>query len=42
MDNALTVIKEIRGLNESLADGLEKLVEQYRFDTLQQLLDQSS
>ncbi len=41
MDTALTVIEEIRGQNEPLADALQKLVGEYRFDTLQKLLDKS-
>ncbi len=41
MDLALNVIEEIREQNKPLADALQKLVEEYRFDTLQKLLDQS-
>jgi len=41
MDMALNVIEEIREQNRPLADALQKLVEEYRFDTLQKLLDQS-
>jgi CheY-like chemotaxis protein len=41
MDTALTVIEEIRGHNQPLAEALQKLVGEYRFDKLQQLLDQS-
>ena len=36
----LNVIEEIREQNQPLADSLQKLVENYRFDTLQKLLDQ--
>jgi DNA-binding response OmpR family regulator len=36
---ALDVIEEIREHNEPLADTLQKLVKEYRFDTLQKLLD---
>ncbi len=42
MDTTLTVIEEIRELDELLADALKKLVERYRFDTLQKLLDQDN
>ncbi len=41
MDMALNVIEEIREQNKPLADALQKLAEEYRFDTLQKLLDQS-
>ncbi len=41
MDMALNVIEEIRGQNQPLADALQKLAEEYRFDKLQELLDQS-
>ncbi len=41
MDMALNVIEEIREQNKPLADALQKLAEEYRFDTLQELLDQS-
>jgi signal transduction histidine kinase/DNA-binding response OmpR family regulator len=41
IDMALNVIEEIRKQNRSLADALQKLVEGYRFDTLQKLLDKS-
>jgi hypothetical protein len=41
MDMALNVIEEIREQNKPLADALQKLVEEYRFDKLQKLLDQS-
>jgi hypothetical protein len=40
MDLALNVIEEIREQNKPLADALQKLAEEYRFDTLQKLLDQ--
>jgi CheY-like chemotaxis protein len=40
MDTALTIIDEIREQNKPLADALQKLVEEYRFDKLQKLLDQ--
>ncbi|MES0447263.1 MAG: ATP-binding protein, partial [Desulfobacterales bacterium] len=40
MDMALNVIEEIREQNKPLADALQKLAEEYRFDTLQKLLDQ--
>ncbi len=41
MDTSLTIIDEIRKQNKPLADSLQKLVEEYRFDKLQKLLDQS-
>ena len=41
MDMALNVIEEIREQNRPLADALQKLVKEYRFDTLQKLVDQS-
>ncbi len=41
MDTALNVIEEIREQNKPLADALQKLAEEYRFDTLQKFLDQS-
>lgn len=41
MDTALTVIEDIREHNQVLANALKKLVEEYRFDKLQSLLDQS-
>ena len=37
---ALDVIEELRKKNEPLADTLQKLVKEYRFDILQKLLDQ--
>ena len=40
MDLALNIIEEIREQNQPLADALQKLVEEYRFDKLQKLLDQ--
>ncbi len=40
MDMALNVIEEIGEQNKPLADALKKIVEEYRFDTLQELLDQ--
>ncbi len=40
IDLALKVIEEIREQNRPLADKLQTLVEEYRFDTLQKLLDQ--
>jgi len=40
MDTTLTIIKEIREHDEPLADALKKLVEGYRFDKLQKLLDE--
>ena len=40
MNEALDVIEEIREQNEPLADTLQKLILEYRFDTLQILLDQ--
>jgi hypothetical protein len=39
MDTALNVIEEIREQNQPLADALQKLVKEYRFDKLQELLD---
>jgi CheY-like chemotaxis protein len=39
IDMAINVIEEIREQNQPLADALQKLVEEYRFDTLQKLLD---
>ena len=41
MDTALNVIEEIRKLNGPLAENLQQLVEEYRFDTLQRLLEHS-
>jgi CheY-like chemotaxis protein/nitrogen-specific signal transduction histidine kinase len=41
MDTALNVIEEIREQNKPLADALQRLAEEYRFDTLQKFLDQS-
>jgi len=41
MDMALCVIEEIREQNQPLADALQKIAEEYRFDTLQKFLDQS-
>lgn len=41
IDTALTVIEEIKKQNKPLAEALKKLAEEYRFDTLQKLLDQS-
>jgi len=41
MDIALSVIEEIREQNQPLADALQKLVGEFRFDTLQKLLDQN-
>jgi ABC-type amino acid transport substrate-binding protein/CheY-like chemotaxis protein len=40
MDTTLNVIEEIREHDEPLADALKKLVEGYRFDKLQKLLDE--
>ncbi len=40
MNEALDVIEKIKELNEPLADILQKLVVEYRFDTVQELLDQ--
>ncbi len=40
MNAALDVVEKIRVQNELLADTLQKLVIEYRFDTLQELLDQ--
>jgi len=40
MDTALAVIGEIRTHSQPLADALQKLVEDYRFDKLQKILDQ--
>ena len=37
---ALDVVEKIRKQNEPLADTLQKLVKEYRFDILQKLLDQ--
>jgi ABC-type amino acid transport substrate-binding protein/CheY-like chemotaxis protein/two-component sensor histidine kinase len=41
MDTTLNVIEEIREHDEPLADALKKLVEGYRFDKLQKLLDEA-
>jgi signal transduction histidine kinase/DNA-binding response OmpR family regulator/membrane-bound lytic murein transglycosylase MltF len=41
MEMALNVIEEIREQNRPFADALQKLVEEYRFDTLQKLLVRS-
>ena len=40
IDITLNVIEEIRGQNQQLAAALQKNVKEYRFDTLQKLLDQ--
>ena len=40
MNETLGVIQRIKELNEPLADTLQKLVVEYRFDILQELLDQ--
>jgi len=40
MNAALDVVEKIREQNEPLANILQKLVLEYRFDTLQELLDQ--
>jgi PAS domain S-box-containing protein len=40
MDMALNVIEEIREQNKPLANALQNIAEEYRFDTLQELLDQ--
>jgi signal transduction histidine kinase/CheY-like chemotaxis protein len=42
MDTTLIVIEEIREQDEPLADALKKLVDEYRFDKLQKLLDQGN
>jgi PAS domain S-box-containing protein len=41
MDTALTVIEEMREINLPLADALQRIAEEYRFDKLQKLLEQS-
>jgi DNA-binding response OmpR family regulator len=41
MDSCLNIIEEIKEQNQSLAAALKLLVEEYRFDKLQQLLDES-
>lgn len=40
-DSALSVIEEIRRRNEHLADILQKLVEEYRFEKIEELLGQN-
>lgn len=40
MDTAVTIVEDMRGFNKPLADSLQRLIDEYRFDTLQGLLDQ--
>ena len=39
MDSTLLIIEEICAQNQSLAEALKNLVEGYRFDKLQELLE---